>query len=139
MQVGSGATRHSEILRDRESIGDLLGQLANDSAALIRDQMELAKQELKEKLKELRVFAIVIAAGATVALLGVSVLCAAAVIALTRYVGPGYAALIVGGVLTLAGGIVVLTAVSRLQRTKLTPELTIETLQEDKEWLKRLT
>ena len=139
MQVRTATSRQPEAIQQRESIGDLLGQLAKDSSALIRDQLELAKQELAEKFRALRVVAVVIAVGLVVGLIGVLTLCAAAVIALARYIGPGYAALIVGGVLSAIGSVVLMAAVGRLQRTKLSPELTVETLQEDKEWLKRLT
>jgi uncharacterized membrane protein YqjE len=123
----------------RESFGELLGQLANNSAALVRDEIALAKQEMSEKVSSFRSGVITTAIGGVVALLGVLALIAAAIIGLAHYMDAGLAALIVGGVLALIGGITAMVGVGRLKRTSLKPEQTIETLEEDKEWLKELT
>jgi uncharacterized membrane-anchored protein YhcB (DUF1043 family) len=54
-------------------------------------------------------------------------------------VGPWQSALIVGLILGIAAGATILFGVSRFKRTSLRPEKTIETLEENKEWLKDLT
>jgi uncharacterized membrane protein YqjE len=123
----------------RESFGELLGQVATNSAALVRDEIALAKQEMSEKVAELRSGVVLIAIGAVVALVGTLALIAAAIIGLGYWIGPGWSALIIGGLLTLAGAIAALSGIGRLKRTNLKPEQTIETLEEDKEWLKELT
>jgi len=123
----------------RESFGELLGQLANDSAALVRDELALAKQEMREKLTAFRSGLIVMAVGAVIGFVAVLALCAAAIIALAEYVGAWQSALIIGGVLAVVACTVALTGLSQLKRTSLKPEQTIETLEEDKEWLKELT
>ena len=84
----------------RQSFGELLGQLANNSAALVRDEIELARQEVSEKIVALRLGMIIVAAGSLISLVAILTLTAAAVIALSTYVGPGYAALIVGAMLS---------------------------------------
>ena len=122
----------------RESFGELLGQLANNSSALVRDEIELAKREMSEKITRLRSAIIVVTAGAFIGYLAILALITAAIIGLANYVGPGNAALIVGGALAIIGGITVYTGVSQMKRTNLKPEQTIETLEEDKEWLKDL-
>jgi uncharacterized membrane protein YqjE len=124
---------------ERESFGVLLSQLANNSAALVRDEIALAKQEMSEKVSSFRSGVVTLAIGGVVALLGVMALIAAAIIGLAHYMDAGLAALIVGGVLALIGGVIAMTGVGRLKRTSLKPEQTIETLEEDKEWLKELT
>ena len=123
----------------RKSIGELLGQLANNSAALVRDEISLARQEMTEKIKFFRSGVVTIAIGAVVGLIAVLTLTAAAVIGLAHLMDAGYAALIVGGVLAIIGGIIAFNGINRLKRTSLKPEQTIETLEEDKEWLKELT
>jgi hypothetical protein len=123
----------------RESFGELLGQLANNSAALVRDEIALAKQEMSEKLSAFKSGVITIAAGAVIAYLGSLALIAAIILGLSYVVDPWLSALIVGGVLALVGGIIVFTGIGQLKRTSLKPEQTIETLEEDKEWLKELT
>jgi uncharacterized membrane protein YqjE len=143
MQSRRGVNRDIEKPTDvgdqRESFGELLGQLANNSAALVRDEIALAKQEMAEKVSSFRTGVVTIAVGGVVALLGVLALIAAAIIGLAHYMDAGLAALIVGVVLALIGGIIAFVGIGRLKRTSLKPEKTIETLEEDKEWLKELT
>jgi VIT1/CCC1 family predicted Fe2+/Mn2+ transporter len=137
MQMRRGFERQEVV--QRESFGELLSQLANNSAALVRDEIDLAKQEMSEKVKSFRAGVVTLAVGGLVGLLGVMTLLAAAVIGLAYYVGPGYSALIIGAVLAVAAAIFATVGVGQLKRTSLKPEQTIETLEEDKEWLKELT
>ena len=123
----------------RESLTELLGELANESSALVRDEIELAKQEMNERIVGLKAGAVLTAAGSSVALLGLLSLTATAVIALAQVVGFLYSALIIGVALLVIGGIVISLGVSRLKQTSLRPEQTIETMRENKEWLKELT
>src|SRR5215216_5384254 len=131
--------RETNLGEGRESFGELLGQLANNSAALVRDEIALAKQEMNEKVSSFRSGLVTAVIGGVVALLGILALIAAAIIGLAHYMDAGLAALIVGGVLALIGGATALVGIGHLKRTSLKPEQTIETLEEDKEWLKQLT
>jgi len=134
--------QRSDIQRvdiQRESFGELIGDLANNSAALVRDEIELAKQEMREKLDSFRAGVMTVAIGGVVLLIATLALVAAAIIGLAYYVGPGWSALIIGGLLALVGVITAVVGLGQLKRTSLKPEQTIETLQEDKEWLKELT
>jgi hypothetical protein len=124
---------------NRESFGELLGQLANNSAALVRDEIALAKQEMGEKVETIRSGAFVTAAGAVVGLIGAMALVAAAIIGLGNLIGPGWSSLIIGLVLAVAGAVIAFTGIGRIKQTTLKPEQTIETLEEDKRWLKELT
>lgn len=124
---------------ERESFGELIGDLATNSAALVRDEIELAKQEMSEKLSSFREGVVTIAIGSVILLVATLTLVAAAVIGLGYLVGPGWSALIIGGVFALVGGITAMVGLGQLKRTSLKPEQTIEILQEDKEWLKELT
>jgi cytochrome c biogenesis protein CcdA len=139
MQTRAEIDRRVDMNVSRESIGELLGQLANNSAALVRDEFALARQEMGEKVKSFRSGVVTVAVGAIVGLVAVLALTAAAVIGLAHLMDAGYAALIIGGVLAIVGGIVVFTGLNRLKQTSLKPDQTIETLEEDKEWLKELT
>jgi len=137
--INNDIAKRTNLSEERESFGELLGQLANNSAALVRDEIALAKQEMNEKVKSFRSGLVTTAIGGVVALLGILALIAAAIIGLAHYMDAGLAALIVGGVLALVGGIIAMTGIGRLKQTSLKPEQTIETLEEDKEWLKELT
>jgi len=122
----------------RESFGQLLGELANHSAALVRDEMALAKQELRESARSLRLGVTMLAIGALVGLIALAALSAAAVIGLSHFMDAGYAALIVGVVMAVLSGGVALSGINRLKKTTLTPEQTIQTLEENGQWLKEL-
>lgn len=123
----------------RESFGELLSQLASNSAALVRDEIELARKEVSEKIIVVRSGIVILAAGSLVALVAILTLTAAAVIGLSKYVGAGNAALIIGGGLALIGGITTVAGLGRINHTSLKPAQTIESLEENKQWLKELT
>jgi len=122
-----------------ESFGELVGEVASQSAALVRDEVALARRELQEKLKTVRSVASFVIIGTITALIAAMALCAAVIIALAEHVGPWQSALIVGLILGMTAGVIILIGVSRLKRTSLKPVQTIETLEENKEWLKEIT
>jgi hypothetical protein len=125
--------------QQRESITALIGDLANQSASLVRDEVALAKQEVTEKLLSLRSAVTFIAMGAFVGLIAALALCAAAIAGLAKYMETWLAALIVGGVLALIAGIIAFTGIGQIKRMNLKPEVTIKSLEEDKQWLKEIT
>jgi drug/metabolite transporter (DMT)-like permease len=139
MQARTQMERQGETNMSRESIGELLGQLASNSAALVRDELTLARQEMSEKVNSYRSGAVTVVVGVVLSGIAILTLTAAAVIGLAHVMDAGYAALIVGGVLALVGGSIAMTGIKRLKATSLKPEQTIKTLEENKEWLKELT
>lgn len=88
---------------EQESFTELLVQLAGNSAQLVRDEIALAKQEVREDLTKVRSTALIVASGAVLCLLGLMTLCAALVIFLTSYLSPAGAALVTGLGLTTCG------------------------------------
>ena len=122
-----------------ESLGELVGHVASESAGLVRDEVALAKREVREKLKTVQSAASVVIIGAITALIATMALCAAVIIGLAGLVGPWQSALIVGLILGMAAGVIILIGVSRFKRTSLKPAQTIETLEENREWLKEIT
>jgi uncharacterized membrane protein YqjE len=139
MQTERESERLPKAGTQRESISELLSKLANNSAALIRDELALAKQEMREKLSALQSGLVVVAIAAVMGLVALITLCAAAVIALAAHVGAWQSALIIGAILALTAGVTALVGLRRLKRTSLKPEQTIQTLEEDKKWLKEQT
>jgi uncharacterized membrane protein YqjE len=122
-----------------ESWGELIGELASQSAGLVRDEVALARREIEQKLKTIQSAAAVVAIGAIIALMAALSVCAAVIIALAEFVGPWQSALIVGLILGMTAGVAILIGVSKFKRTNLRPKQTIETLEENREWLKELT
>ena len=134
----SSTSRFSRTTQEEQSFGQLLGRLANDSSTLVRSELMLAKRELSEK--------VAIGSKAAALLMGAGLLGLASVIffgmtalELLALVLPRWAAaLIIALGLVIVAGIVAGIGIGRLKRTTFKPEQTIETLEEDKEWLKKL-
>jgi hypothetical protein len=123
MQKRREGERLPEAGTQREStISELLGELAKSSAALIRDELTLAKQEVREKLSAFRVGLVVVAIGAVIGLVALITLCAAVVMALAAYVGAWQAALIIGTVLALTAGVTASAGLRRLKQPSLKSE-----------------
>jgi len=133
------APRVTETSAERESFGDLLSRLATASAGLVRDEIELVKQEFREKARSLRTGMISIAVGVFLGMIALFTLDAALVIGIGRWIGYGWSALVVGATTIVAGGATFAIGLRQVKNTKLKPEETIRSLKEDREWLKRMT
>lgn len=125
---------------DEPALGDLFRQLAQDSATLVRQEMALAKAELRENVKSVARDAAKIAVGAVVAAVGALVMVAFLVLLLGDVVGKYWAGALIVGVLFVAiGGFLAMGAMKRLKKDTLAPEQTLQTLKEDKQWLQSET
>jgi hypothetical protein len=126
-----------QLAGHRQSTPDLLRSIATDTSALLRKEMELAKQEIVEG-----VTARLKAAGAMAAagLLAMFILVFAALAAATALdlVLPGWASrLIVAGGFLLLAAPAALFGVRRLKSPPISPEETKRTVREDVEWAKQ--
>jgi uncharacterized membrane protein YqjE len=120
------------------SIGDLFRQLAQDSTTLIRQEVALAKTEVRENVKTAARDMTMIAVGGAIAAVGGLVLTAFLVILLgSLLVNYWLAALIVGVIYLLVGGGLAWSNLNRLREADLKPEHTIDSLKEDKEWIQQ--
>ncbi len=123
----------------RESIGDLLSNLAAQSTTLVRDEIALVGREYYEKGKHVRPALIVLAVGAFLAMLASVTLCAAIVLFISQYIDIWISAAITGISLGIIALLMILVGVSRMKQTSLRPEQTLKSLEENKEWLKEIT
>ena len=133
------APGETEIGVGRESFGDLLSRLATASAGLVRDEIELVKQEMREKVKSLRTAMILAGAAGVLAIIALFTLDAALVIGVGKAIGFGWSALAIGVAVAIIAGIFACLGMSQFKRTSLKPEETIQSLKEDREWLKKIT
>lgn len=118
------------------ALGDLFRQLAQDSATLVRQEMNLAKAELKSNVKAVARDAAMVAVGGILALVGVTVLIAFLVVAVGDALDNYWlGALVVGVLFLLVGGILAMTSLKKLKHEEVAPTRTLETLKEDKQWL----
>lgn len=112
-------------------IGELVLQLSDQTSRLVRDEMQLARAEIKESLKHGGIGAGLFSAAGLLAFFGVTVLIATAVIALALLLPWWAAALIVGVVLLALAGIAALVGKKQLSEASPTPQRTIDNVQED--------
>jgi uncharacterized membrane protein YqjE len=123
-------------LVEKESFGDLLSRLATAAVSLVRDEIDLFKQELREKAKSLRSGAMMAMIGAMVGIVALLTLDAAAVVVVGEVIGYGWAALVIGVGELIIAGILVLIGINQLKRTHLKPEGTIRSLKENMDWIR---
>ncbi len=113
-------------------VGDLVRQLSEQLSVLVRDEIRLAQLELTRKGKKAGIGAGLLGGSGLVALYGTGCLIAAAVAALSQVLAVWAAALIVGGGLFVAAGVVGLAGKSRLRTaTPPVPEQAAESIRTD--------
>lgn len=118
-------------------IGTLFKQLAEESATLIKQEMSLARAEMREGLQAVTRGATMLAIGGGLLLIGLLALTAFLIVALGDALDNYWlGALIVGALYALVGGVLLMRGKSGLSGAELKPEQTIRSLQEDKRWAK---
>ncbi|MDW5375894.1 phage holin family protein [Halomonas sp. HP20-15] len=124
--------------REGSSFGSLISNVTQEITALIRNEVELAKAEMRQKASQLGMGVGSIAAGGGVLLCGFLVLLASAVFGLNIVVQAMWlSALIVGAIVVIVGFIMLQGGKKKLKATNLTPDRTMASLQKDQGMAKR--
>jgi uncharacterized membrane protein YqjE len=119
-------------------LGELFKRLSADTSELIRQEMSLAKVEMREAGATLARDATKIGVAVALALAGVLALGAFAIVGLGDLFNNYWLAALVVGVLFLAiGGYLAKNALDDVKRRGLKPQKTVETLREDASWVKQ--
>jgi TRAP-type C4-dicarboxylate transport system permease small subunit len=135
---------HRTHMGDNRSIADLLRELRDESVMLFRQEVALAKTEVTHKASRTGRNAAYLAAGGLVAFLGAffilfgvtALIYMGLVAAGLEHIHAGWLSpLIVGIVVALVGYSLVQKAISTLKHESLVPERTVQSLQEDKQWM----
>jgi hypothetical protein len=122
------------------TIGELFGELTRETGTLIRQQMELARLELSQRVSRLGRGLTRVVIGGALATGGLLAIVAGIVLAVTALGVPAWvSALVVGAVLALVGYVLAQQAISAMSREELAPQATLETLKENAEWIKTPT
>ena len=120
------------------SLGELFKRLTADTSELIRQEMSLAKVEMREAGTTLARDATKIGIAVGFALAGVLALAAFAVVGLgDLFENYWLAALIVGVALLAVGGCLAKNAVNDIKQHGLKPQETVQTLRDDASWAKQ--
>jgi hypothetical protein len=125
-------------LRQERSIGELFGQLSQDMTLLVRQEVQLARSELGEKISRLTTNLVSVIAGGFVAYVGALALVAALILGLhdLAEISPWVSALIVGAVLAVAGYVMLHRGLAELKRVDLAPRRTVENIKDDVQAIK---
>ncbi|HEX2235126.1 MAG TPA: phage holin family protein [Actinomycetota bacterium] len=129
----------ADRLKD-QPLADLLRQLSQETATLVRQEIELAKAEVTQKGKTAGVGVGIVGAAGVVALLALGALTACLVLVLDIWMPAWVAALIVAVVLGGVAAFLGLRGKEKVQEAGApVPEQTVETVKEDIEWAKNPT
>jgi Putative Actinobacterial Holin-X, holin superfamily III len=123
-------------LKDRP-IGELLKQLSQETATLVRQELELAKAEVSQKGRAAGVGAGFLGAAGVAGLAALGVFSAFLVLVLGLFLPSWLAALIVAVVYGAIAAVLGLRGKRKVKEaTPAIPEQTVETVKEDIEWAK---
>lgn len=117
------------------SLSDLISRLGDDVTTLFRQEVELAKVELKREAKTAGKAAGMLGAGGVLAHVALLLVAWAAAWGLAEVVPTGVAFLIVGLVVGAIAAAIAMAGKKRMEQVDPTPHATIETLQQDKQVL----
>ena len=135
-RAGGTAGRY-ELPGAPEGLGTLITGVIEDLQEIVRAEVRLAKTELKQDAAAVGRAVATLAAAALLGLTGFIFLMLALTYLLSRFLRDWIAAGIVALALLVIAGILAMAGKRQLSAANLTPEQTIETLKEDKEWASR--
>jgi len=123
-------------LRERPA-SELLKQLSDQTTSLVRQEIELAKLELREKGRQAGIGAGMFGGAGLFGLYAVGALTATIILALATFLPGWVAALIVTVVYAAIAGVLALRGRSRVKdATPPVPQQAVETTKEDVRWVK---
>ncbi|WP_046529148.1 phage holin family protein [Cellulomonas sp. FA1] len=124
--------------QDPRSLGQLVADLGEQAARLVRAEIDLAKAELASKAKQVGIGAGLLVGAGVLGLYTLSAFIATAIIGLANAVPAWLAALIVSVVLLLVTAVLALLGVRHLkQGTPPVPDRALENVQQDVEAVKK--
>jgi uncharacterized membrane protein YqjE len=121
------------------SVGELIGNISNDLSQLFRQEVELAKAELKQEATKAGKAAGMLGGAGFAGYLAVVLLSFALVFALANVMDAGWAALIVAVIWGIIGAVLYVLGRNRLKTVDPMPHRTVDTIKEDAQWLKNPT
>jgi protein-S-isoprenylcysteine O-methyltransferase Ste14 len=133
---------HGEQLGDDRSepgIGELIGEITSDLSRLFRQEVDLAKAEMRQEAKKAGKGAGMLAGAAIAALLVLILLSFALVYALDAIMPQGWAAFIVAVLWAIIGFALFTMGRKQMKTVDPVPRQTAETLKEDAQWLRNPT
>lgn len=137
--AGPDPGRHGAPDPDETSIGQLIGDISDDLSKLFRQEVELAKAELKQEASKAGKAAGMLGGAGFAGYLAVLLVSFALVFALGNVMDLGWAFLIVAVIWGGVGAVLYATGRTKMRTVDPMPRRTVETLKEDAQWLKNPT
>jgi uncharacterized membrane protein YqjE len=131
---GSYAAGPPEV--EGRSVGELLSEVTGDLSKLMRQEVALAKVELKEEATKAGKASGMLAGAGAVGYLVLVFLALTLMFALDAAMPIGWAALITAVVLGIVTAVLFVLGRRQFQQVNPKPEQTVETLKEDVQWAK---
>lgn len=132
-----GTVRHPD--GDERSIGELLSAVTTDAQKLIRQEIELAKAEVREEATKAGKAAGMYGGAGFAGYMTALFASLALVFGLANLMDWGWAALIVTALWAVAALVMYSMGRSRMKQVHPKPERTVQTLKEDAEWARHPT
>jgi len=126
-----------ETPADERSVGDLFRELADETGALIRQEVKLATTEMSKKATDAAMQVAWIAVGALFGIVSLLTLLGALVLALGTLMALWQAALLVGIASGITAGALALKGITSLRKLDPMPRQTIQSIRENKSWVQQ--
>jgi Putative Actinobacterial Holin-X, holin superfamily III len=126
----------SADLKAGPSVGDLLTTLARNTGTLVQQEVQLAATEMTAKARGAARDLGMIAAGGALVHIGVLAILAAVVVGMSPLIPIWLSSLVLGVMATVVGYVVLRKRVDSLGRLNPIPKETVQTLKDDKLWVK---
>jgi uncharacterized membrane protein YqjE len=121
----------------QRSVPELLQNIVNNLQEIIRSEFRLAKTEFKDEAGKAAKPAATFGIGLVLSFYGIGFLLLAAVYGLSTIMAGWMAALLVGAVLTVIATATLVSSAKKLKRVNLSPDKTIQNLEENVQWAKQ--
>ncbi|MDT0444419.1 phage holin family protein [Streptomyces johnsoniae] len=140
MTLTSREPRQAETTAERDgSIGGAISEVTADAQRLFRQEVELAKAEVRQEVGKAGKAAGMFGGAGFAGYMVAFFLSLALMFGLANVVDAGWAGLIVAGLWAVAGAVLFVAGRARMKSVSPTPEQTVETLKEDARWARHPT
>lgn len=133
----TNAANPSTAPSDDRTIGELLGDATRDLGTLVRQEIELAKVEIKDEVTRAGKAGGMLGGTAIAAWMSLLLLSFAAAWGLSEVMPEGVAFLIVGLAFAAVAAVLYLKGREELKNVNPVPQQTIDTLKEDAQWARQ--
>jgi ABC-type protease/lipase transport system fused ATPase/permease subunit len=118
-------------------ISRIIEDILRHVGEIIRSEMRLAQTEIRQDLRDVKHAGTFLAAASVAGMFALGFLLLSAVYGLSTIMPPWLAAITVGGVLGIVGLVLLQKGLHLLKATNITPERTIQSLEDNLKWFKK--